>query len=163
MPASVKFWSATISMSEDSDVVVRPVAAGDRGQWQDLWRLYLDFYGFSADPIVFDTTFGRLLSGDENEFRGLVAERDGRLLGLTHFLSHRHCWRVQNVIYLQDLYVDEAARGLGVGRRLIEAVYAIGDAEETPMVYWLTQQSNQTAMQLYDRIATRTDFIRYQR
>ncbi|MCB9992420.1 MAG: GNAT family N-acetyltransferase [Hyphomicrobiaceae bacterium] len=144
-------------------VVVRPVAAGDQDQWQKLWRLYLDFYGFRAEPAVYATTFQRLFSNDENEFRGLVAERDGRLLGLTHFLSHRHCWRVENVIYLQDLFVDASARGLGVGRRLIEAVYSFGDQNGTPAVYWLTQQSNQTAMQLYDRIAAKTDFIRYQR
>ena len=55
------------------------------------------------------------------------------------------------------------ARGIGAGRSLIEAVYAAADANGTPLVYWLTQEFNTSARQLYDRIAKVTPFIKYQR
>ncbi|MEP0508246.1 MAG: GNAT family N-acetyltransferase, partial [Aurantimonas coralicida] len=99
----------------------------------------------------------------DNEFRGLIAEAGGKPVGLVHFLFHRHCWRVEDVCYLQDLYADPEVRGTGVGRRLIEAVYAAADAAGSPTVYWMTQDFNTTARKLYDRIAAVTPFIKYQR
>ena len=84
-------------------------------------------------------------------------------MGLTHYLFHRHGWRIENVVYLQDLYVDPEVRGTGAGRALIEAVYRAADEAGCPSVYWLTQDFNSTARQLYDRIATVTPFIKYQR
>ncbi|MEM7177065.1 MAG: GNAT family N-acetyltransferase [Pseudomonadota bacterium] len=146
-----------------TDLTIRPVAASDEAEWRTLWTGYLTFYETSVPEEVYQTTFSRLLGDDPQDFHGLVAERDGALIGLTHYLFHRHCWRVGNVIYLQDLYVSEAARGTGAGRALIEAVYAAGDAAGCPAVYWLTQDFNQTARQLYDRIGQLTPFIKYQR
>jgi GNAT superfamily N-acetyltransferase len=85
------------------------------------------------------------LGADPQDFNGLVAVIDGKLVGRTHYLYHRHGWKVENVCYLQDLYADPSVRGMGVGRALIEAVYAAADANGTPSVYWLTQEENTEA------------------
>jgi len=82
---------------------------------------------------------------------------------LVHYILHPHNWREEDVIYLQDLYVRDDVRGTGAGRALIKAVYAVADANGTPSVYWLTQDSNNTARRLYDRIATLTPFVKYSR
>lgn len=145
------------------NTIIRPLQSGDKAEWRSLWTGYLTFYETSVSEEVYETTFARLLGDQSEDFHGLVAESDGRLIGLTHYLFHRHCWRVENVIYLQDLFVSEAARGTGAGRKLIEAVYAAGDAAGCPTVYWLTQDFNETARQLYDRIGSVTPFIKYQR
>ncbi len=142
---------------------IRPIAAADELEWRRLWTGYLEFYETSVSEEVYRTTFARLLGDDTQDYHGLVAEQDGKPIGLTHYLFHRHCWRVENVIYLQDLYVDPEARGTGAGRALIEAVYAAGDAAGCPSVYWTTQDFNATARQLYDRVAELTPFIKYQR
>jgi len=142
---------------------IRPLRAEDEEDWRRLWTGYLEFYETSVPDEVYHTTFARLLSGAQHEYRGLIAERDGQPVGLTHYLFHRHCWRVENVVYLQDLYVDPEVRGTGAGRALIEAVYAAADAAGCPTVYWLTQDFNATARLLYDRIAKVTPFIKYQR
>jgi GNAT superfamily N-acetyltransferase len=142
---------------------IRALAPGDEAEWRALWTAYLAFYESEVSEEVYVSTFARLLSGASQEFRCKVAVQDGKLIGLVHFLSHRHCWRVENVIYLQDLYVDPSVRGTGAGRALIESVYAAGDADGTPMVYWLTQEFNATARKLYDRIGQVTPFIKYQR
>ena len=144
-------------------VSIRPVCAEDHADWRRLWTGYLEFYETSVTEEVYAETFRRLLDDDPHEFHGLVAVREGRLIGLTHYLFHRHCWKIENVVYLQDLYVSEEARGTGAGRALIEAVYAAADAAGCPSVYWLTQDFNATARQLYDRIANVTPFIRYNR
>lgn len=144
-------------------VIVRDLRAEDEPQWRTLWTGYLEFYETSVPEEVYQTYFQRLLGDDPQDYHGLVAERDGELVGLTHYLFHRHGWRIENIVYLQDLYVSEAARGTGAGRALIEAVYARADAAGCPSVYWLTQDFNTTARQLYDRIATETPFIKYQR
>ncbi|MEM9048425.1 MAG: GNAT family N-acetyltransferase [Pseudomonadota bacterium] len=142
---------------------IRPLEESDRADWARLWTQYLRFYETSVAPEVYDATWSRLMAGGVGEFRGLGAVADGRLVGITHYLFHRHCWRVENVCYLQDLFVDAALRGTGAGRALIEAVYSAADAEGCPTVYWLTQDFNETARRLYDRIGTLTPFIKYNR
>ncbi|MEM9061910.1 MAG: GNAT family N-acetyltransferase [Pseudomonadota bacterium] len=144
-------------------LTVRDLKPEDEAQWRELWTGYLEFYETSVPEDVYQTYFKRLLGDDPQDYHGLVAEKDGRLIGLTHYLFHRHGWRIENVVYLQDLFVSKAARGTGAGRALIEAVYARADAAGCPSVYWLTQDFNATARQLYDRIATETPFIKYQR
>ena len=147
----------------ESQVTIRPLAPRDEAQWRVLWTGYLDYYETSVPEEVYQSTFARLLGDDPQDFSCLVAEQDGRLIGLTHFLFHRHAWKIENVCYLQDLFSAPEARGTGVGRKLIEAVYAAADAAGAPNVYWLTQDFNHTARQLYDRIGKLTPFIRYQR
>ena len=150
-------------MTPNDALNVRPLTLSDRPQWDGLWAAYLEFYGTSRPQEVFDTTFERLIGTDPQDFSALVAELDGKLVGLVHFLFHRHCWRVENVFYLQDLYADPTVRGQGIGRRLIEAVYAAADAAGNPTVYWLTQDNNAQARKLYDRIGTLSPFIKYDR
>jgi GNAT superfamily N-acetyltransferase len=145
------------------EIEIRPVTAGDEPEWRRLWTAYLDFYETSVPEEVYATSFARLLSDDPQEFHGRLATLDGRPVGLVHYLFHRHMWRVENVCYLQDLYADPEVRGRGLGRALIEAVYAEADAAGCPAVYWLTQDFNATARRLYDRIGTLTPFIRYNR
>ena len=144
-------------------LLIRALRPDDRPEWAALWSGYLTYYETSLPDDVYDTTFARLLSDDAQEFNALVAELDGRLVGLTHYLFHRHAWKVENVCYLQDLFAAPETRGTGVGRALIEAVYAAADANGTPMVYWLTQDFNTTARKLYDRVGVKTPFIRYNR
>lgn len=142
---------------------VRPLAPADHAEWRRLWTAYLAFYETTVPEEVYETYWRRLLGDDPQDFSGLIAERDGRALGLTHYIFHRHGWKVENVCYLQDLYVDPDLRGTGAGRALIEAVYAAADRAGSPSVYWLTQDFNETARKLYDRIGTLTPFIKYQR
>lgn len=146
-----------------TELNVRFLRADDYDSWCALWREYLTFYETSVPESVYENTFARLLGDDPQDFSGLVAESGGALVGLTHYLFHRHCWKIENVCYLQDLYAAPTARGMGVGRALIEAVYAQADAAGAPSVYWTTQEFNHTARQLYDRIGQLTPFIKYQR
>lgn len=150
-------------MAEKNSCTVRALRAEDHAQWAEMWTDYLAFYKTSVPQEVYETTFARLLGNDPRDFSALVAEQDGRLVGLTHYLFHRHAWKIEDVCYLQDLYARPETRGTGVGRALIEGVYDAADRNGTPSVYWMTQDFNETARKLYDRIANLTPFIRYQR
>ena len=146
-----------------AQITLRPLEAADEAEWRRLWTGYLDYYKMQVPEEVYATTFARLLGDDPQDFNGFLALVDGHPAGLAHFLFHRHCWKIENVCYLQDLYVAPEARGTGLGRRLIEAVYAAADANGTPAVYWLTQDFNAEGRRLYDRIGKLTPFIRYNR
>jgi GNAT superfamily N-acetyltransferase len=148
-------------MASSGSVIVRPLEASDKPDWARMWEAYLAFYETSRPQEIFDTYFERLLGGDPQDYNGLIAEIDGRAVGLAHYLFHRHGWSVENTCYLQDLYADPDVRGRGVGRALIEAVYDAADAAGIPTVYWLTQDFNATARRLYDRIGVKTPFIKY--
>ncbi|PVA10082.1 GNAT family N-acetyltransferase [Pelagivirga sediminicola] len=144
-------------------VTIRPLSPHDEAAWRRLWTGYLEYYETSVSEEVYQTTFQRLLSADHPKQNGLIALHGDQPVGLVHYIYHPHNWKIEDVCYLQDLYADPAARGTGVGRALIEAVYKAADADGCPSVYWMTQDFNQTARRLYDRIATLTPFIKYSR
>ncbi len=127
----------------------------------------MEFYNSSKSEEIYETTFERFFLDSEYEPRAIVAERiennDIKLIGLVHYMAHRHCWSIENVCYLQDLYVCESERGTGVGRKLIEAVYKEAEINNWANVYWMTAEDNQTGRQLYDRVGKLTPFIKYQK
>jgi GNAT superfamily N-acetyltransferase len=144
-------------------VVVRPVAAADFAPWLPLWEGYNRFYGRHALPSeITRTTWSRFLDPAE-PVHALIAERGGQILGLAHYLFHRSTIQIAPTCYLQDLFTVEAARGSGVGRALIEAVYRRASEAGCPRVYWQTQETNRTAIQLYDKVAERSGFIVYRK
>ena len=144
-------------------LVIRPLRAEDESVWRKLWSEYLVFYESGVTEEVFATTFQRLIDPARTQQNALVAEQDGEVIGLVHYIYHAHNWKVEDVCYLQDLYVSADVRGTGAGRALIEAVYAAADENGTPTVYWMTQDFNENARKLYDRIGQLTPFIKYSR
>jgi GNAT superfamily N-acetyltransferase len=131
-----------------------------------LWDGYNAFYGRSGPTAlpceITERTWARFFDGYE-PVHGLVAESGGELLGLTHYLFHRSTTMIEPICYLQDLFTLEAARGKGVGRALISGVYERALLAGSPRVYWLTHETNHTAMQLYDKVAERSGFLVYRK
>ena len=149
-----------------SMAVIREIAKTDYVQWLPLWDGYGDFYGRSGPAALSDeitaTTWARFF--DEMEpVHALVAELDGQLVGLTHYLFHRSTTAIGPVCYLQDLFTSADARGKGVGRALVEAVYDRAKDAGATRVYWQTHETNQAAQSLYERIAERSGFIVYRK
>jgi GNAT superfamily N-acetyltransferase len=142
--------------------LVRPVGANERAAWEPLWRAYLDFYETALAPEVIDTAWARLHDPAEPMFV-LGAYVDGKLTGIVHYLYHRSMWSPGNYCYLQDLFVDQSARGLGLGRALIEAVEQEARKAGASRLYWMTHESNSTARALYDKLADRPGFIQYRK
>lgn len=149
-----------------ADLLVRPLHRDDRTQWQPLWDGYNAFYGRSGDTALpqatTDCTWERFFNPVEPVF-ALVAERDGRLVGLTHYLFHCSTTRIEPVCYLQDLFTDPDLRGQGIGRRLIEAVSTEAQAAGARRVYWQTHVDNAAGRALYDKVAQHLGFIVYTR
>ncbi len=147
-------------------LVIRPVRQGDLAAWQTLWDGYNAFYGragATALPLpITQTTWARFFDGYE-PVHAVVAERAGRLLGLVHFLYHRSTTLIAPTCYLQDLFTAEDARGQGVGRALIDAVYERAARDGCQRVYWLTHETNTNAMYLYDKVAEKTGFVVYRK
>jgi GNAT superfamily N-acetyltransferase len=146
--------------------VVRDVAPTDFAQWLPLWAGYNAFYGRSGPTAlpaeITRITWARFFDAAE-PVHALVADHAGRLLGLTHYLFHRSTTMVEPTCYLQDLFTHADARGQGVGRALIEAVYERARAGGATRVYWQTQETNATARRLYDAVAERSGFIVYRK
>jgi GNAT superfamily N-acetyltransferase len=145
---------------------IRFVTRRDYEQWLPLWDGYNAFYGRSGptalSPDITAMTWSRFFDAYE-PMHALVAERDGKLLGLTHYLFHRSTIAIAPNCYLQDLFTSEAARGQGVGRALINGVYEQARSAGSPRVYWLTHQTNHTARQLYDKVAEDSGFVVYRK
>ncbi len=143
-------------------LIVRPATPADYAQWLPLWEGYNRFYERTAAPDVTALTWQRFFDAYE-PMHAAVAEEDGRLLGIVHYLFHRNTSMIGPTCYLQDLFTDEAARGRGVGRALIEYVYARAREAGVARVYWMTHETNLTAMRLYDQVAERSGFVQYRK
>ena len=140
-------------------IEVLPLAASDRGQWEALARAYKAFYLTNLPDSAYEDTWQRLLRRDG--VRGLGARSDGRLVGIAHFLFHTGIWSPR-ACYLEDLFVEPAARGRGVARMLIESIAEHARGEGAGRLYWLTHETNATARALYDRVAARSGFVEYE-
>jgi GNAT superfamily N-acetyltransferase len=120
-------------------LLVRPIERADYAGWRPLWDGYNRFYGRhgpSALPeSISEATWERFLSREE-PVHALVAELDGSVIGIAHYLFHRSTTRLNDVCYLQDLFTAEEARGRGVARQLINAVYEAARAAGSSRVYW---------------------------
>lgn len=141
---------------------IRPVSAADHAVWLPLWQGYQRFYKTEIAADTTEQTWQRFLDAVEPMHAALAWQGD-RAVGLVHFIYHRSCWTVGDYCYLQDLYVQDGLRGAGVGRALIEHVYAQARAAGASRVHWLTHETNTDAMQLYDRIADRSGFLQYRK
>ena len=144
------------------DIIVRPARPGDRAAWEPLWQGYLTFYKSSLPAEVTDATWRRFFDPIE-PLHALVAEQDGKLVGITHYLLHRSTWAPVCYCYLEDLFVDPSLRGVGVGRKLIAAVEAEARAAGASRLYWMTHETNETAQLLYNKVADRPGFVQYRK
>ena len=120
---------------------------------------------FCEVDILFSVTrktWARVLDPVEPRHAAL-AEVGEQALGLVLSIFHRSTWITDDHCYLQDLFVAGDGRGSGIGRALIEHVYADARRRGASRVYWTTHESNHSAMQLYDRIADRSGFIQYRK
>lgn len=156
---AVPFATWSLAMTH----AIRRLTHTDRAQWDEFWQSYLAFYKTTVPAEVTDLTWRRILDPEAPIHAFCAVDANGRLLGFVHYLFHPVTWAVGPRCYLEDLFTTPEARGEGVARALIEAVYAAADERGADQVYWLTQDSNATARKLYDQIATVTPFIKYRR
>jgi GNAT superfamily N-acetyltransferase len=148
------------------DFRVREAAASDFGQWLKLWDGYNAFYGRTGATAlpreITDTTWARFFDPAE-PVHALVAESDGELIGLAHYLYHRSTTALRPTCYLQDLFTSEAARGRGVATALVDRVAEAAKRAGSQRVYWQTHETNAVARRLYDEIAEYSGFLVYRR
>jgi GNAT superfamily N-acetyltransferase len=145
-------------------VRVRKLEPRDKQHWERLFRGYIEFYKATVADETMETTWQRLLSGQEGYHLALIAaDDDDKPVGLAHVLFHRSTWSPTWYCYLEDLFVDPSQRGGGIGRALIEAVYREADARQCTRTYWTTQELNYRARGLYDQLATKSPFVQYRR
>ena len=145
-----------------SEVTIRAATAADFEVWLPLWRGYQTFYKTDIPQATTEVTWQRLLNPAE-PMHVALAVAGGAVVGLVHYIEHRSCWTTGNYMYLQDLFVDRGVRGQGLGRALIEHVYAEAAARGCARVWWLTHESNTDAMVLYDRVADKSGFVQYRK
>ena len=142
-------------------IEISPLRPEDRVRWEVLARGYKEFYQTEVSDEGYEQTWQRLLRA-EDVFGSAARLDGGHMVGLVHYLFHANPW-APGSCYLQDLFVDDAARGRGVARALIEHVADVARERGMARLYWHTKQDNARARVLYDKVATFRGFISYDR
>jgi GNAT superfamily N-acetyltransferase len=145
-------------------MIIRPIQPSDYNAWLALWDGYNAFYDRKDETAlpghITQALWERLFDLNEPVF-ALVAETDGQIVGLTHYLFHRRTAAIEPVCYLSDLFTLPAKRGSGIGRALINAVYQAAQKAGSKRVYWQTNEDNTAGRLLYDKVAKHVGFIVY--
>ena len=140
--------------------MVRAPRVGDEPAWRQLWAAYLAFYGAKIEPEATEFTLRRIMEPGNAMF-GRVAERDGAVVGFAICVMHEGTWSLEPTCYLEDLFVDPAARGTGMGRALLDDLVALGAERGWASIYWHTRADNAQARRVYDQYVTADQFVRY--
>jgi len=139
-------------------ITIRPIVASDKDRWLDLFKQYIIFYKSSLTEEQFELTWDRINS--DFNINGLIAESDGQIIGFAHYIFRPTTWDPNDFCYLEDLFVDPAVRGKGVGYALIKELENIAVSKGSNRLYWTTAPDNSTARKLYDKVAI-TDRVQY--
>jgi GNAT superfamily N-acetyltransferase len=139
-------------------ISIRPITVNDKSRWLELFKEYIVFYKSKVSDDQLELTWQRIHS--DFNINGLLAEKDGEVVGLAHYIFRPSTWEVEDFCYLEDLYVDPKVRGGGVGRALINELEKIATTKGSKRLYWTTAQDNEIARKLYDKVAI-TDFVQY--
>ncbi len=132
-------------------ILIRSINQGDKSRWLQLFKEYIEFYESKLSDTQYELTWQRINS--EFNMHGLLAEIDGQIIGLAHYVFRPDTWEIEDFCYLEDLYVDPKVRGVGVGRALIKAVEQIAIKKGSKRLYWTTAEDNEVARKLYDKLA----------
>ena len=140
------------------EILIRPIKQQDKSRWLELFKAYIEFYKSQLSDAQYELTWQRINS-DFNMY-GLLAEVDGHIVGLAHYIFRPDTWEIEDFCYLEDLYVDPKARKVGIGRALIKAVEEIAVAKGSKRLYWTTAPDNSVARSLYEKLAV-SDRVQY--
>ncbi|MGD1065230.1 MAG: GNAT family N-acetyltransferase [Vulcanimicrobiaceae bacterium] len=144
-----------------SELTIRAAQPQDETAWRALWAGYCAFYEATIPEDVTRTTWARILDPAQPIHALVALDEDGTVIGLANYVVHPYTWGVAPACYLEDLFVDEDARGRGAGEALIRHLARLGEECGWSRVYWMTREGNARARRVYDRIAARDDFVRY--
>lgn len=140
-----------------------PLAAHHRADWERLYAGYAAFYRATQTPEMRATVWGWIMD-PAHEVKALIAEdASGRALGLAHYRPFARPLSASTGCFLDDLFVAPETRGMRVGEALIEALAAMARERGWSVVRWITADDNYRARTAYDRVATRTMWITYDR
>ena len=140
------------------EILIRPINQQDKSRWLELFKAYIEFYKSKLSDAQYELTWQRINS--DFNMHGLLAEVDGHIVGLAHYIFRPDTWEIEDFCYLEDLYVDPQARKVGIGRALIKAVEEIAVAKGSKRLYWTTAPDNSVARSLYEKLAV-SDRVQY--
>jgi len=146
--------------AEDTRVAIREARREDEVPWRVLWAEYLDFYESELPEAATDATWRRIVDPDA-PVRARFAVQNGTLVGFAIVVIHENTWTVAPVCYLEDLFVESACRGTGIGRALLDDLIVVGRERGWSRLYWHTRSDNVRARKLYDSYVSADDFVRY--
>lgn len=142
-------------------VTVRYINESDYDAWRRLWAGYCEFSANNLSAEVTASTWQRMLDETNTSYFGLVAERDGAVIGIANCIVHHITWEIEPRCYLNDLFIDPAARRSGAGSAILAHLRDLCVQKGWERLYWLSHEDNAVAQGLYEQIAPRLPYHYY--
>ncbi len=120
-----------------------------------IHRLVVALADYEREPGAVEVTPAVLraqLAERPAPFECLIAERDGAPAGFALFFHNYSTWRGKRGIYLEDLFVEPAQRGHGIGKALLARLAAIARERDCARLEWAVLGWNAPAIGFYERL-----------
>lgn len=112
-----------------ADPLIRPARPEDADEIVRLVHALAEYENEPAEVVKLTADVVRRDAfGGRPRFEALLAEHDGAVLGLALFYENYSTWQSRPGLFLEDLFVEERARGLGLGHKLMAALAAVAVA-----------------------------------
>lgn len=121
----------------------------------DLMRLFRGFMDYNGDPSPPDAELAGAIApvfDDPHAEIRITLAADGTPIGYAHIRHYYSIWMAAPECFLEDLFVEEARRDRGVGRRMLEDVFARARERGCKRVRLDTNERNDRGIYLYETL-----------
>lgn len=146
-----------------SMIAVRDIREGDRAAWHRLFADYGRFYHSEFGPVVLDGVWAWLMDAEADVCAVVAVNADDDVIGFAHYRQLSDTFTARSDWYLDDLFVQPSSRGSGAATAMIDAVSERATSDGGGTLRWITAADNATAQSVYDKIATRTTWVTYEK
>lgn len=140
--------------------LVRPARQDDRERWGELYRSYAEFYRVEQSDAAAERVWA-WIHDPAHEVGCLLVEAEGRVVGLAHYRPFARPLAASTGCFLDDLFVEPAARGTGAVDALLDELRRRAADRGWSVVRWITADDNYRGRAKYDQYATRTTWVTY--
>jgi GNAT superfamily N-acetyltransferase len=134
--------SATIRAATPADVGAMLALMRELAEFEKLTHLFI-----ATGEGVHDALFGARASAE-----ALVAERDGKIIAYALFFHNYSTFLGRRGLYLEDLYVQPAERGTGLGSKMLRHLAALAVERQCGRFEWSVLDWNQRAIDFYQKM-----------
>ena len=132
--------------------LIRPAAAGDVDELLRLIGALAEYEKLADMAVGTPAMLRESLFGPRPSCEAIIAERGGRCVGFALYFTTFSTFLCKPGLYLEDLFVEPAHRGAGLGKALLRRLAAIAGERGCGRFEWRVLDWNEPSIRFYQSL-----------